>query len=144
MKKVIITAALAFACVAMDRSIANAEDSVVREEKTVTHSGSGMPAAEVVPPVGGTSYEHRWEAHSGPDGTFRKDTKEVTTNKEYVGVVREITPTRTVVDIDGNQYTLSGPMTSQVHTEINKRIKITGRLDAPTKTIEMTHYELSE
>lgn len=90
--------------------------STVEERRT---SNAGMP-----PAVGSTS-----------------ETVTRTTERTFRGTVRRIDENRAVVIVDGTQYEIKGPQVSEIIKQPDQRVIITGSLDQPTRTIDITRYE---
>ncbi|MFN8392512.1 MAG: hypothetical protein U0136_19620 [Bdellovibrionota bacterium] len=133
---------------------AQADDSYMREE-TVTTQSTDLPAArseseyhkeirrESV--TGGSLPEQDSatppRAMLGSESTTTRTTSQTTT---YRGTVRRIDPTHTVVIVDGVQYNVSGPQAPMLSEQVDKQVSIVGRVNQPTKTIEIERYSTSE
>lgn len=117
--------------------LAVAEETTYHEEsRTVKRSGSAAVAPEPVAP--GSTYHKRTESHTqtGPAGEVRSESREET----WTGTVKMVEPSRAVLDVNGTQYVLTGPMLDQIRTETNKQVTVYGRMDQPSRTITITRY----
>ena len=145
MKNALIALGVLSCCVAGQATRAAAQDSmrttttrtetvpVVRENQTVTETTTqrrGIDGTRVV-----ESTETKTQR---APGLSTQTNTTVTTDETWTGMVRRVEPTRTTFIVNGQEYVLSGPVAPEM---VNKEVRIIGRMNAPTKTIQVTRYE---
>jgi len=147
MKSKIATIGLMSAGALLLASVNAAADDFRRETTTTTTER----IAPMPPPIESESY--RRHTHSDPlNGTVVEEesrkvdatgssTTTTVTQKNYTGIIKQIEPSRTVMIVDGTPYDIRGPLVSEVTSHVGQNVTVVGRLDAPTRTIEIERWE---